>query len=410
MQRNIVNVEGFEVLDSRSCPTVAVRVTLSSGEVGFATAPSGASTGEFEAYEKRDSEKRYGGKGVLKAVTSVNTEIKETLLNVGTLNQRIIDNALVALDGTSNKKRIGANAILATSLAYAKATAESYKMPLYRYLGGINAKTLPTPMLNILNGGAHADNNIDIQEFMIVPENSSSFAETIRISSEVYQTLKSILKEKGYSTAVGDEGGFAPSLESDEEALSLIVCAIEKSGYTTDEIKIALDIASSEWYENGEYVLPKRNVKMSAERLISYYEDLISKYPIISLEDPLSENDWVSWQKITDRLGSKIRLVGDDLFVTNKERLNKGITEKCANAILIKPNQIGTLTETLDTINLAHRNGYKTIISHRSGETEDTSIADLAVAVNADGIKTGAPARSERNAKYNRLLIIENEL
>ncbi len=410
MQRNIVNVEGFEVLDSRSCPTVAVRVTLSSGEVGFAIAPSGASTGEFEAYEKRDNEKRYGGKGVLKAVTSVNTEIKELLLNIGTLNQRKIDNALIELDGTANKNRIGANAILATSLAVAKAAAKLYKIPFYKYLGGINAKILPRPMLNILNGGAHADNNIDIQEFMIVPQTSTCFFETIRISSEVYQTLKNILKEKGYSTAVGDEGGFAPSLESDEEALRLIVCAIEKSGYTTDQIKIALDIASSEWYENGEYILPKRNVKMTADELISYYEELISKYPIVSLEDPLSENDWESWKKITQRLGDKIQLVGDDLFVTNKERLQKGIEEKCGNAILIKPNQIGTLTETLDTINLAHRNGYKTIISHRSGETEDTSIADLAVAVNAGQIKTGAPARSERNAKYNRLLIIEKEL
>lgn len=410
MQKNIVNVEGFEVLDSRSCPAVAVRVTLSSGEVGFAIAPSGASTGEAEAYEKRDGEKRYGGKGVLKAVESVNTEIKELLLNIGTLNQRKIDDSLIELDGTDNKNRIGANAILATSLSCAKAAANSYKMPFYKYLGGINAKILPRPMLNILNGGAHADNNIDIQEFMIVPQTATSFSESIRISSEVYQTLKSILKEKGYSTAVGDEGGFAPSLESDEEALNLIVCAIEKSGYSTDEIKIALDIASSEWYENGEYILPKRKVTMTADELISYYEELVSKYPIISLEDPLGENDWESWRKITERIGHKIQLVGDDLFVTNKERLAKGIKEKCGNAILIKPNQIGTLSETLDTINLAHKNGYKTIISHRSGETEDTSIADLAVAVNSGQIKTGAPARSERNAKYNRLLIIENEI
>ncbi len=410
MQRNIINVEGFEVLDSRSTPTVAVRVTLSDSSVGFAIAPSGASTGEYEAYEKRDGEKRYMGKGVLKAVEAVNTEIKDLLLNIGTLNQQTIDKALIELDGTPNKSRIGANAILATSLACAKAAAKSHKIPFYRYLGGINAKILPVPMLNILNGGAHADNNIDIQEFMIMPKLQTSFAEALRISSEVYQTLKKILKEKGYSSAVGDEGGFAPSLESDEEALSLIVSAIEKSGYTTDQIKIALDIASSEWYENGEYILPKRNVKMTADELISYYEDLISKYPIVSLEDPLSENDWQSWQKITERLGNKIQLVGDDLFVTNKDRLKRGIEEKCGNAILIKPNQIGTLTETLDTINLAHKNGYKTIISHRSGESEDTSIADLAVAVNANGIKTGAPARSERNAKYNRLLIIEKEL
>ena len=411
MQKTIVNVEGFEVLDSRSCPTVAVRVTLCDGSIGFAIAPSGASTGEFEAYEKRDGDiERYFGKGVLNAVESVNTEIRELLLNIGTLNQRKIDNALIELDGTANKNRIGANAILATSLACAKASASSYKSPLYRYIGGINAKLLPTPMLNILNGGAHADNNIDIQEFMIMPQNFNSFSEAIRISSEVYHTLKNILKEKGYSTAVGDEGGFAPNLKSDEEALSLIVSAIEKSGYTTDQIKIALDIASSEWYENGEYLLPKRNVKMTADELISYYEGLISKYPIVSLEDPLSENDWESWRKITERLGNKVQLVGDDLFVTNKERLQKGIGEKCGNAILIKPNQIGTLSETLDTINLAHKNGYKAIISHRSGESEDTTIADLAVAVNAGQIKTGAPARSERNAKYNRLLIIEKEI
>lgn len=410
MQKNIVNVEGFELLDSRSSPTVAVRVTLCDGSVGFATAPSGASTGEFEAFEKRDNDNRYGGKGVKKAVASVNTEIKKMLTEIGTLNQRKIDNALIELDGTKNKNRLGANAILATSLAVAKATAKSYNLPFYRYLGGINSKILPMPMLNILNGGAHADNNIDIQEFMIVPSSTITFSETMQVSSEIYQTLKSILKQKGLSTSVGDEGGFAPNLKSDEEALSLIVTAIEKSGYSTEEVKIALDIASSEWYENGEYYLPKRNVKMSADELISYYEDLIEKYPIISLEDPLGENDWQSWQKITKRLGKKIQLVGDDLFVTNKERLQKGISENCGNAILIKPNQIGTLTETLDTINLAHKNGYKTIISHRSGETEDTSIADLAVAVNAGQIKTGAPARSERNAKYNRLLIIEKEI
>jgi len=411
MERKIVKIEGFELLDSRSNPTVGARVTLSDLSVGFAISPSGASTGEFEAHEKRDLEKhRYNGKGVMQAVNAINTEIAQTLIGFEANNQRTIDQALIKLDGTKNKSRLGANAILSVSLAVAKATANSYKMPLYKYLGGINATKLPRPMMNILNGGAHAGNNIDIQEFMIIPVGNISFDEALRRCSEIYHTLGGILKELGLNTGVGDEGGFAPNLKNDEKAMSIIVKAIEKAGYTTDEIKIGLDIASSEWYKDGVYHLPKRNEQKSAEQLIDYYEKICQKYPIISIEDALGENDWNGWKELTRTLGKKIQLVGDDLFVTNSERLNKGIKENIANAILIKPNQIGTLTETLECIRLAQKSGYNAVISHRSGESEDTTIADLAVAVNAGQIKTGAPARSDRVAKYNRLLMIEKEL
>ena len=325
-------------------------------------------------------------------------------------NQRLADRAMCELDGTENKSRLGANAILAVSLATAKAAAAHYKMPLYRYLGGINAQVLPRPMMNILNGGAHAANNIDIQEFMIIPFDICCFSEGLRRCSEIYKALGSILKEKGKSTGVGDEGGFAPDLDSDEAAIELITAAIEKAGYTAENTKIALDVASSEWYSGGEYLLPKRNVKMTADELIEYYERLTQKYPIISIEDGAAEEDWNGWRNLTERLGKRIQLVGDDLFVTNIKRFKKGIAEGAGNSILVKPNQIGTLSETMDVVEAARKNGYTAVISHRSGETEDTTVADLAVALNAGQIKTGAPCRSDRVAKYNRLLIIENEL
>ena len=406
----IVKIEGFELLDSRSRPTVGARVTLKDGSVGFAVAPSGASTGEFEAYEKRDGGKRYNGGGVLQAVANVNTEIATKLTGLDGKNQRLIDRTLIDLDGTKNKSRLGANAILAVSLAVSKAAAVSFGLPLYKYLGGINAVTMPRPMMNILNGGAHAGNNIDIQEFMIIPVKAESFAESLRICSEIYITLGKLLKEEGLASGVGDEGGYAPNLSSDEEALEYIMKAVKKAGYTEDEIKIALDIASSEWFKEGKYTLPKRQKTLTADELIAYYIALCEKYPIISIEDGVAEEDWEAWKNLTCRLGDCLQLVGDDLFVTNVERLKMGIERNCGNAILIKPNQIGTLTETLDVINLAHKNGYKTIISHRSGETEDTTISDIALAVNSGQIKTGAPARSDRVAKYNRLLLIENDL
>lgn len=409
--KKIINVEGFELLDSRSNPTVAAKVTLNDGSVGFAIAPSGASTGEFEAHELRDGDKsRYSGKGVRQAVEAINNEIRPKLIELNSICQRTVDNFLIRLDGTENKSRLGANAILSVSLALAKAVANSESLPLYRHLGGINGVKLPRPMMNILNGGAHAGNNIDIQEFMIIPIDSCCFAESLRKCSEIYHALGKLLKEKGMATGVGDEGGFAPNLNSDEEAIELIIEAIGKAGYTTDEIKIGLDVASSEWFKSGEYNLPKRNITMTAEQLVEYYENMIEKYPIISIEDGVAEEDWQGWKLLTERLGDRIQLVGDDLFVTNTERLKKGISEKVGNAILIKPNQIGTLTETLDVIELAHKNGYKTVISHRSGESEDTTIADLAVAVNSGQIKTGAPCRSDRVAKYNRLLLIEKEI
>lgn len=407
---NICSIKGYELLDSRGNPTVAAEVTLSDGSLGFAISPSGASTGMFEAHEKRDNDGRYMGKGVKAAVAGINEEIAPQLINLNTINQRKVDEFLIKLDGTENKSRLGANAILAVSLAVAKAVAKSKKMPLYQYLGGINGVTIPRPMLNILNGGAHAKNNIDIQEFMIIPIGFESFSKAICACTEIYHNLGKILKDMGKVTSVGDEGGFAPDLASDEQAIELIVKAIEKAGYTIDQIKIGLDVASSEWYKNGEYLLPKRNKKMSGQELIEYYKVLIDKYPIISIEDGVAEEDWESWKQLTEQLGKKIQLVGDDLFVTNVNRLKKGIEKGCANSILVKLNQIGTLTETLDVIRLASKNGYASVISHRSGETEDTTIADLAVAVNAGQIKTGAPCRSDRTAKYNRLLVIENKL
>ncbi len=406
----IVEIKGFELLDSRSRPTVGARVTLKDGSVGFATVPSGASTGEFEAFEKRDGGERYCGGGVLTAVESVNKEITNALVGLDGKNQRFIDKIMCDLDGTKNKSRLGANAILAVSLAVAKAAAVSFGLPLYKYLGGINATVLPRPMMNILNGGAHADNNIDIQEFMIMPVKAQSFSEGLRICSEIYRTLGKILKAEGLASGVGDEGGFAPNLSSDEQALDFIMKAVTQAGYDDSQIKIALDIASSEWYKDGEYTLPKRQKTLTADELIAYYKALCEKYPIISIEDGVAEEDWSAWKTLTAELGNCLQLVGDDLFVTNTERLKTGIEKACGNAILIKPNQIGTLTETLDVISLAHKNGYKTVISHRSGETEDTTIADIAVAVNSGQIKTGAPCRSDRVAKYNRLLLIESEI
>lgn len=398
-------------MDSRSTPTVGAEVILEDGSRGFAISPSGASTGAYEAHEMRDGDaSRYSGKGVLKAVSAVNDMICPALRGYPADNQRLADRAMCELDGTENKSRLGANAILAVSLATAKAAAAHYKMPLYRYLGGINAQVLPRPMMNILNGGAHAANNIDIQEFMIIPFDICCFSEGLRRCSEIYKALGSILKEKGKSTGVGDEGGFAPDLDSDEAAIELITAAIEKAGYTAENTKIALDVASSEWYSGGEYLLPKRNVKMTANELIDYYERLSQKYPIISIEDGAAEEDWNGWKNLTERLGKRIQLVGDDLFVTNIKRFKKGIAEGAGNSILVKPNQIGTLSETMDVVEAARKNGYTAVISHRSGETEDTTVADLAVALNAGQIKTGAPCRSDRVAKYNRLLIIENEL
>lgn len=398
-------------MDSRSTPTVGAEVILEDGSRGFAISPSGASTGAYEAHEMRDGDaSRYSGKGVLKAVSAVNDMICPALRGYPADNQRLADRAMCELDGTENKSRLGANAILAVSLATAKAAAAHYKMPLYRYLGGINAQVLPRPMMNILNGGAHASNNIDIQEFMIIPFDICCFSEGLRRCSEIYKALGSILKENGKSTGVGDEGGFAPDLDSDEAAIELITTAIEKAGYTAENTKIALDVASSEWYSGGEYLLPKRNVKMTADELIEYYERLAQKYPIISIEDGAAEEDWNGWKNLTERLGKRIQLVGDDLFVTNIKRFKKGIAEGAGNSILVKPNQIGTLSETMDVVEAARKNGYTAVISHRSGETEDTTVADLAVALNAGQIKTGAPCRSDRVAKYNRLLIIENEL
>lgn len=408
---NIAEIRGFELMDSRSTPTVGAEVILEDGSRGFAISPSGASTGAYEAHEMRDGDaSRYSGKGVLKAVSAVNDMICPALRGYPADNQRLVDRAMCELDGTENKSRLGANAILAVSLATAKAAAAHYKMPLYRYLGGINAQVLPRPMMNILNGGAHASNNIDIQEFMIIPFDICCFSEGLRRCSEIYKALGSILKEKGKSTGVGDEGGFAPDLDSDEAAIELITAAIEKAGYTAENTKIALDVASSEWYSGGEYLLPKRNVKMTADELIEYYERLAQKYPIISIEDGAAEEDWNGWKNLTERLGKRIQLVGDDLFVTNIKRFKKGIAEGAGNSILVKPNQIGTLSETMDVVEAARKNGYTAVISHRSGETEDTTVADLAVALNAGQIKTGAPCRSDRVAKYNRLLIIENEL
>lgn len=406
----IIGVEGFEVLDSRGNPTVAARVLCENGAKGFAISPSGASTGMYEAHELRDKDSsRYMGKGVKKAVENINGEIERLLLGKCVLNQQEIDDLMIKCDGTENKSRLGANAILAVSMAVAKAAANGLKMPLYRYLGGVNAACMPRPMMNILNGGAHAANNIDIQEFMIIPDTAKTFSEGLRICTEIYHHLGKILKENNLGTGVGDEGGFAPNLDSDEAAIELILQAVERAGYS-GQIKIALDVAASEWYKDGNYTLPKRNKTMSAEQLIEYYSELVSKYPIISIEDGLSENDWDGWQILTQKLGGKLQLVGDDLFVTNQKRLIMGLEKSVGNAILVKPNQIGTLSETLQVIKMAQQNGYAAVISHRSGESEDTTIADIAVATNAGQIKTGAPCRTDRVAKYNRLLMIESEI
>jgi enolase len=409
---SIVDVKAREVLDSRGNPTVEVEVFLEDGAVGKAIVPSGASTGLHEALEMRDGEKeRYGGKGVLKAVENVNEVIAEEIVGMDALDQAEIDMTLIELDGTENKSHLGANAILGVSLAVAKAAASSLDLPLYRYIGGLTARELPVPMMNVINGGVHADNKLDMQEFMIVPAGANSFREALRMGVEVYQSLKKLLKSKGLSTGVGDEGGFAPDISTPEEALGLLVEAIEKAGYEPGKaVYLAMDPAASELWEDGKYVLKGMGKTLTSEEMVELYEKLIVKFPIILLEDGLAEDDWEGWRLLTERLGSKIQLVGDDIFVTNIKRLQKGIEEKVANSILIKVNQIGTLTETLQCIQIAKKGGYATVISHRSGETEDTTIADLAVAVNAGQIKTGAPARTERVAKYNQLLRIEEDL
>ena len=414
----IKNIEALEVLDSRGNPTIQVEVVTDGGFSGVALVPSGASTGSFEAVELRDNEKnRFMGKGVSKAVENVNKKIAKRLVDINVYEQRKVDKILIELDDTLNKSNLGANATLGVSLAVAKAAANSLGMELYNYIGGINGTELPIPMMNILNGGKHSDNNISIQEFMIMPVGSITFAERLRRGVEVYHTLKKVLKEKGYSVGVGDEGGFAPNLKNEEEALEVIMEAIKKAGYEPQkDICLALDIASTEMYDEAKkigkdgYYFWKTDMFKTREEMINYIVELTEKYPIISVEDGLAEEDWTGWKILTERLGKKIQLVGDDLFVTNQKRLQRGIKENVANAILIKPNQIGTLTETIDTIRKAKKNDYKTIISHRSGETEDTTIADLAVAVNAGQIKTGAPCRTDRVAKYNRLLNIENQL
>ena len=414
----IIDIKALEVLDSRGNPTVQVEVQTLGGFKGVALVPSGASTGSFEAVELRDNdEERYMGKGVKKAVENVNRMIAKKITGMNVYDQLKIDQKLIDIDGTDNKEKLGANATLGVSLAVAKAAANSLGMTLYNYIGGVNAKKLPTPMMNILNGGKHSDNNISSQEFMIMPTSGKDFAENLQMGVETYHNLKKVLKAKGYSVAVGDEGGFAPNLQSEEEALDVIVEAIKKAGYIPGkDISIALDVASTEMYDEAKkvgkngYLFWKTGTFKSSDEMIEYLEELVQKYPIVSIEDGLSEEDWSSWKKLTQKLGSKIQLVGDDLFVTNTDRLRKGIKNKVANSILIKPNQIGTLTETLDAIEMAQKAGYTTVISHRSGETEDTTIADIAVAVNAGQIKTGAPCRTDRVAKYNRLLNIENEL
>ncbi|MEE0268969.1 MAG: phosphopyruvate hydratase [Clostridia bacterium] len=414
----IESVEALEVLDSRGNPTVQVEVITDGGFCGVAKVPSGASTGSFEAVELRDNdEERYMGKGVKKAVENVNRTIAKKITGMNVYDQLKIDQKLIDIDGTDNKEKLGANATLGVSLAVAKAAANSLGMTLYNYIGGVNAKKLPTPMMNILNGGKHSDNNISSQEFMIMPTSGKDFAENLQMGVETYHNLKKVLKSKGYSVAVGDEGGFAPNLQSEEEALDVIVEAIKKAGYIPGkDISIALDVASTEMYDEAKkvgkngYLFWKTGTFKTSDEMIDYLEELVQKYPIVSIEDGLAEEDWNSWKKLTQKLGSKIQLVGDDLFVTNTDRLRKGIRNKVANSILIKPNQIGTLTETLDAIEMAQKAGYTTVISHRSGETEDTTIADIAVAVNAGQIKTGAPCRTDRVAKYNRLLNIENEL
>jgi enolase len=407
----IEHIAGREVLDSRGNPTVEVEVILESGANGRAIVPSGASTGAFEAVELRDGEARYMGKGVLDAVAHVDDEIYDALVGFDAFDQRDIDRVLLELDGTDNKSRLGANAILGVSLAVARAAADELAMPLYRYVGGVNAHVLPVPMLNVLNGGEHADNNVDIQEFMIMPVGAASFSEALRWGAETYHVLKKVLHDRNLSTAIGDEGGFAPNLASNEEAVKLLLEAIEKAGFTPGtDIAIALDAASTEFYKDGNYVLAGEGRSLAPAEMVGYLQDLVSKYPIVSIEDGMAEEDWDGWSKLTAAIGDKVQLVGDDLFVTNVERLSRGIEAGVANSILVKVNQIGSLTETLESVAMATRAGYTAVMSHRSGETEDTTIADLAVATNCGQIKTGAPARSDRVAKYNQLLRIEDDL
>ena len=407
----IEHIAGREVLDSRGNPTVEVEVVLDSGARGRAIVPSGASTGQFEAVELRDGEARYGGKGVLDAVAHVDGEIYDALVGFDALEQRDVDRMLLDLDGTDNKGRLGANAILGVSLAVAKAAADELELPLYRYLGGTNAHVLPVPMMNVLNGGAHADNNVDVQEFMIMPVGAASFSEALRWGAETYHSLKKVLHERGLSTAIGDEGGFAPNLASNEEAVQLLLEAIEAAGYTPGEqISLALDAASTEYFTDGAYVLAGEGRTLSPEENCAFLAALVDKYPIVSIEDGMAEEDWDGWKLLTDAIGGRCQLVGDDLFVTNVERLARGIDAGVANSILVKVNQIGSLTETFESVELATRSGYTSVMSHRSGETEDVTIADLAVATNCGQIKTGAPARSDRVAKYNQLLRIEDDL
>ena len=409
----IENVFAREILDSRGNPTVEVEVVTEGGFLGRAAVPSGASTGAFEAVELRDGDKkRYLGKGVLNAVENVNKIIAPEVEGMNVFDQVAIDNLMISLDGTPNKSKLGANAILGVSMAVAKAAAEALGVALYQYIGGINAKTLPVPMMNIINGGKHADNSVNIQEFMIMPVGANSFRNALQMCTEVFHNLKAVLKDKGYSTAVGDEGGFAPNLKTDEEAIQVILEAVEKAGYKAgDDFRIAIDAAATEMYqEDGTYFFWKTGIKKTREEMVDYWAELVDKYPIISLEDGVAEEDWEGWKLLTEKIGQKIQLVGDDLFVTNTTRLKKGIDMAVANSILIKVNQIGTLTETLDAIEMANRAGYTAVVSHRSGETEDSTIADIAVAINAGQIKTGAPSRSDRVAKYNQLLRIEEEL
>jgi enolase len=405
----INSVTAREILDSRGNPTVEVEVRLEDKSIGRAAVPSGASTGAFEAAELRDGGSRYLGKGVETAVKNVALKIAPAVIGMKADDQRLLDEKMIALDGTKNKSSLGANAILGVSLATARAAAISSNQSLFKYLGGNSAKTLPVPMMNILNGGAHADTNVDIQEFMIAPIGAQSFKESLRWGAEIYHSLKSVLKKKGLATSIGDEGGFAPNLDSNRAALDLILVAIENAGFKAGtQIALAMDVAATEFFEDGKYKFEGK--LLTSEQMIAYYSELVSAYPLVSIEDPLDEDDWSGWAKLTAELGEKIQIVGDDLFVTNIERLTKGIDSKTANALLVKVNQIGSLTETIDAVNLAHKNNYKSMMSHRSGETEDTTIADLAVALNCGQIKTGAPARSERVAKYNQLLRIEEEL
>ena len=408
----IADIFSREILDSRGNPTIEVDVILGDGFRGRAAVPSGASTGAYEAVEMRDEdENRYLGKGVRNAINNVNNVIGPELIGYDARDQVLIDRRMIELDGSENKGELGANAILGVSLAVAKAAAAATDTYLFNYIGGVNARTLPVPMMNILNGGEHADNNVDIQEFMIMPVGAFNFAEAVRIGSEVYHNLKSVLQERGLGTGVGDEGGFAPDLDSNEEALQVIINAIEKAGYSPGEdIKLAIDAAATEFFEDGKYVLKGEGVERTSEEMIDFYAELVDKYPIISLEDALAEDDWTGWSKLTERLGDRVQIVGDDLYVTNTERLARGIKEDASNSILIKVNQIGTLTETLETIEMADKAGYTSVVSHRSGETEDVTISDLVVAMNTGQIKTGAPARSERVAKYNQLIRIEEAL